>query len=170
MEEKMQVASCKPQIENTKAQSGRSMIEMLGVLAIMGIITVGAVTMISAAMRSQKRTTVNDEVAQIVTGVRQLLGEYDDFSNINDSTIFGAIGMSHKNPYGGNYELAVNPSNSRQFILSIKGLSKSDCEYFVTKAWSDSADFQMSDGKRGGAMGTCADENGKNTVQVVYGE
>jgi type II secretory pathway pseudopilin PulG len=153
-----------------KQESGRSMIEMLGVLAIMGIITVGAITMISAAMKSQKRTTVNDEVVQIVTNVRQLLGEYDDFSNINNATIFGAIGITSKNPYGGNYELAVNQSNARQFVLSISGLSKSDCEYFVTKAWSDSVDYQMSDGKRGGAFGTCADENGGNVVRIIYGE
>jgi type II secretory pathway pseudopilin PulG len=153
-----------------KQESGRSMIEMLGVLAIMGIITVGAITMISAAMRSQKRNTVNDEVTQIVTGVRQLLGEYDDFSNINGATIFGAIGMTDKNPYGGKYELAVNPSNPGQFVLSIGGLSKSDCEYFLTKAWSDSVGYQLSDGKRGGAVGTCADENGKNLVRVTYGE
>lgn len=153
-----------------RQESGRSMVEMLGVLAIMGLITVGAVTMISAAMKSQKRTTVNDEVAQITTGVRQLLGEYDDFSNINNSTIWGAIGMSQKTPYGGNYELAVNPLNPRQFILSINGLSKSDCSYFVTKAWSDSVDFQMSDGKQGGASGNCRDENGRNVVTIVYGE
>ncbi len=153
-----------------KQESGRSMIEMLGVLAIMGIITVGAITMISYAMKSQKRTAVNDEVTQMVTGVRQLLGEYDDFSNINNSTIFGAIGMSPKNPYGGNYELAVNPSNPRQFIVSINGLSKSDCEYFLTKAWSDSVEFQMSSGQRGGAIGACTDEAGRNVVRIIYGE
>jgi hypothetical protein len=146
------------------------MIEMMGVLAIMGVITVGAITMISAAMKSQKRATVNDEVTQIVTGVRQLLGEYDDFSNINNSTIFGAIGMSARNPYGGAYELAANPANARQFIVLIGGLSKSDCEYFVTKAWTDSVDFQISDGKRGGADGACKDENGRNTVRITYGE
>ena len=68
-------------------ESGRSMIEMLGVLAIMGVITVGAVTMISAAMRSQKRTVLQDEVAQIVTGVRTILGEYDDFSGLDNALI-----------------------------------------------------------------------------------
>lgn len=153
-----------------KQESGRSMIEMLGVLAIMGVITVGAITMISFAMRSQKRSAVNDEVTQIVTGVRQLLGGYDDFTNINNSTIFGAIGMSSKTPYGGNYELAVNPSNTRQFVVSINGLAKTDCEYFVQKAWSDSVDYQMSGGKRGGAMGVCQDDNGNNTVRVIFGE
>ncbi|MDR1361012.1 MAG: hypothetical protein LBJ18_01735 [Rickettsiales bacterium] len=151
-------------------ESGRSMIEMLGVLAIMGVITVGAITMISAAMRSQKRTTVGDEVAQIVTGVRQLLGEYDDFSGIENSSIFGAIGVSNKNPYGGNYELSVNPGNSYQFVVSIGGLSKSDCEFFKTKAWSDSAGYLASDGKVSGADGDCNNTNGKNVVRVVYGE
>ncbi|HNY25008.1 MAG TPA: hypothetical protein PKJ33_00455 [Alphaproteobacteria bacterium] len=153
-----------------RQESGRSMVEMLGVLAIMGLITVGAVTMISTAMRSQKRSTVSDEVAQIVTGVRQLLAEYDDFSNINNTTIWGAIGMSQKNPYGGNYALAANPSNSRQFVLTINGLSKSDCEYFTAKAWSDTVGYQISDGKKGGASGVCTSDNGTNVVTLVYGE
>lgn len=153
-----------------KEESGRSMIEMLGVLAIMGVITVGAVGMISTAMRTQKRNSVNDEVIQMVTGVRQLLGEFDDFSHINNATIFGAIGVSSKNPYGGTYELNVDPSNSRQFIVSINGLSESDCKYFVTKAWSDSIGYQMSGGTNGGAAGSCSDGNGKNTVYITYGE
>lgn len=151
-------------------ESGRSMIEMLGVLAIMGVITVSAIGMISTAMRTQKRNTVADEVIEIVTGVRQLLGEYDDFSHINNATIFGAIGMSPKNPYGGNYELAVDSSNPRQFIVSIGGLSESDCKYFVTKAWSDSVGYQMSGGKNGGASSNCAAGAGKNTVYITYGE
>jgi len=153
-----------------KYESGRSMIEMLGVLAIMGVITVGAIGMISTAMRTQKRNTVNEEVLQIVTGVRQLLGEYDDFSNINNATIFGAIGMSSKNTYGGTYELAVDPSNTRQFIVTINGLSKSDCEYFLTKAWSDSVGYLTSDGKLGGATGNCQSETGRNSIKIVYGE
>lgn len=153
-----------------KQESGRSMIEMLGVLAIMGVITVGAIGMISTAMRTQKRNTVNDEVIQMVTGVRQLLGEYDDFSHINNATIFGAIGMNPKNPYGGNYELAVDPSNARQFIVMIGGLSESDCKYFVTKAWTDSIGYQMSGGKNGGATSNCAAPAGKNVVYITYGE
>ena len=153
-----------------KYEYGRSMIEMLGVLAIMGVITVGAVGMISTAMRTQKRTSVNDQVIQIVTGVRQLLGEYDDFSHINNETIFGAIGVSNKTPYGGKYELAVDPNNTRQFIVSIGGLSQSDCEYFSTKAWSDSVGYQSSSGKQGGATGNCKMADGQNVVRITYGE
>jgi len=153
-----------------KTESGRSMIEMLGVLAIMGVLTVGAIGLISTAMRTQKRNTVNEEVLQMVTGVKQLLGEFDDFSHINNSTIFGAIGMSSKNPYGGTYELAVDPANSRQFIVTINGLSRSDCEYFITKAWSDSVGYMSSGGRQGGASGNCRMEDGKNVVRITYGE
>lgn len=153
-----------------KQESGRSMIEMLGVLAIMGVITVGAIKMIQLAMNTQKRNTVNEEVLQIVTQVRNIHGEYDDFSNINNSTIFNAIGMSDKNPYGGKYEIAVDPSNPRQFVISITGLSKNECETFTTKAWSDSVGYKMSNGKSSGASGNCTNSNGRNTVQITYGE
>lgn len=155
-----------------KEQSGRSMVEMLGVLAIMGAITIAAIAMISTAMKNQKRNTVQDEVTQIVTGVRALLGEYDDFSNIDNTTIFAAIGMNNRNPYGGKYELGVNMANTQQFVVSITGLSKSDCEFFKTKAWSDSVAYIMSDGRNGGATAdpdSCNAENGRNTVRVIYG-
>ena len=156
--------------DNMKQEYGRSMIEMLGVLAIMGVITVGAIGMISTAMRTQKRSAVNDEVIEIVTGVRQLLGEYDDFSNIDGTTIFGAIGMSNKNPYGGTYTLSVDPANSQQFIVGITGLSQSDCEALITKAWFDSVGYQMSGGKQSGATGDCRNTNGNNSVQITFGD
>lgn len=147
--------------KNMRQELGRSMIEMLGVLAIMGVITVGAISMISYAMRMQKQSTVNDEVYQIVLGVRQLLGEYDDFTRIDNSTIFTALAMSNKNPYGGTYTVSVNPSNTRQFIVTIDGLSDSECKALVTKAWTDSID---------GANGNCVSMAKDNSVSIVYGE
>ena len=153
-----------------KQESGRSMIEMLGVLAIMGLITVGSIGLLRLGMDSQKRGQVIENVVTIVTQVRQLLGEYDDFSNINNATIFGAIGVSNKNPYGGTYTLNVDPSNPRQFIVGITGLSESNCEFLVTRAWVDSVGYQMSGGKQSGASGDCHNSMGNNTVQITYGE
>lgn len=153
-----------------KQESGRSMIEMLGVLAIMGVITVGAIAMISTAMRTQKHNTTNDDVTQMVLGVRQLLGEYDDFSSIDGSTIFGAIGMSNKNPYGGTYTVTVDPSNTRQFVVGIEGLAQSDCEYLATKAWTDSVGYITSNHTESGATGNCKNTGANNSVQIIYGD
>ena len=152
-----------------RQESGRSMIEMIGVLAIMAIITAGAFALISTAFHTQKRARVTDDVANIVSGVRSLLGEYDDFSNIDNSTIFGAIAVSSKNPYGGTYELAVDASNSRRFVVSINGLSKSDCESLKIKAWTDSIGYEESNHKESGAKATCVDSN-NNVVSITYGE
>ncbi len=152
-----------------KQESGRSMIEMVGVLAIMGMLTATAFALISLGINRQKQSRVTDDVVTIVSGVRSLLGDYDDFSNIDNSTIFAAMSVSNKNPYGGNYELAVNPYNTRQFIVKITGLSKSDCEALVTKAWTDSVGYISSEHKESGATGNCADGD-KNIVSIVYGE
>ena len=101
--------------------------------------------------------------------VRGLMVDYDDFSNIDNATIFDAMSVSNKNPYGGTYELAVNPANTRQFIVSIKGLSKSDCEALITKAWTDSIGYISSDHKESGATGKCVDGT-ENVVSITYGE
>ena len=84
-----------------KQESGRSMIEMLGVLAIMGVITVGAIEMIQLAMNTQKRNTVNEEVLQIVTQVRNIHGEYDAFQHILKNAS-GAIKLKIDETFGSN--------------------------------------------------------------------
>ena len=152
-----------------RQESGRSMIEMIGVLAIMGALTATAVLTYNYAKGMQKRSTVNEHVSNIVTGVRELLKGYDDFSNIDNSTIFAAMSMSNKNPYGGTYELAVDPSNTRQFIVHINGLSKSDCEALTTRAWTDSVGYISSNHKESGATGNCIEGN-TNVVSITYGE
>jgi hypothetical protein len=145
------------------------MIEMVGVLAIMGMLTATAFYLISLGINRQKQARVMDDVTIMVTGVRELLGDYDDFSHIDNSTIFAAMSVSNKNPYGGTYELAVDPSNYRQFIIRINGLDKSDCEALVTKAWTDSVGYVSSNHKEGGATGNCMD-GGNNVVSITYGE
>ena len=152
-----------------RQESGRSMIEMVGVLAIMGMLTATAFALISLGINRQKQARVMDDVVTMVSGVRGLLGDYDDFSNIDNSTIFAAISVSNKNPYGGTYELSVDPTNNRQFIVRINGLNKSDCEALVMKAWTDSVGYISSGHKDSGASGTCA-EGGNNVVSITYGE
>lgn len=152
-----------------RQESGRSMIEMVGVLAIMGMLTAAAFALISLGINRQKQSRVTDDVVTIVSGVRTLLGDYDDFSNIDNSTIFAAMSVNNKNPYGGTYELSVNRANPRQFIVSINGLSKSDCEALVTKAWTDSIGYISSDHKESGASGNCVEGNA-NVISITYGE
>ena len=70
-----------------RQESGRSMIEMVGVLAIMGMLTATAFALISLGINRQKQARVTDDVVTIVSGVRSLLVDYDDFTNIDKCTI-----------------------------------------------------------------------------------
>ena len=150
-------------------ESGRSMIEMLGVLAIMGALTVGAYALIKDAFESQRQMQGVEEVFVIVNEVRKIHSQYDDFSNMDGEVILGMMEKKH-NPYGGTYELTVNPANSRQFILTINGLSKSECQALITRAWTDSVGYKLSDKKESGATGSCDGTGDTNYVQITYGE
>ena len=108
-------------------ESGRSMIEMIGVLAIMGALTGVAFVMITDATASQKQRETVDEVAIIVSKVQDLHRGFDDFSGMDGPRILNMMGKV-KNPYGGSYDLMVDSSDSRRFIVSINGLDKSECE------------------------------------------
>ena len=150
-------------------ESGRSMIEMLGVLAIMGALTIGAYALIKDAFESQRQMQGVEEVFVIVNEVRKIHSQYDDFSNMDGEVILSMMEKKH-NPYGGTYELTVNPANSRQFILTINGLSKSECQALITRAWTDSVGYKLSDKKESGATGSCDGTGDTNYVQITYGE
>ncbi len=151
-----------------KYESGRSMIEMLGVLTIMGLITASAIGGVSYLLNNQKQSDVKSDVVQIVMGVREIFAGYNDFSALN-SNIFSAIGMSDNNPLGGKYSLSVDSVNPQQFVLTIDGLNKSACEYFMTNAWTDSVGYMASNGTQSGATGSCSGDGNTNIVYIAFG-
>ena len=51
-------------------QHGRSMIEMLGVLAIVGVLSVGGIAGYSKAMEKFKINKTVDQMSQIITNIR----------------------------------------------------------------------------------------------------
>ena len=58
-----------------KLESGRSMIEMLGVLAIIGVLSVGGIAGYSKAMNKFKTNKVADNVSMIVANVKTLYAQ-----------------------------------------------------------------------------------------------
>ena len=60
----------------TDLQNGRSMIEMLGVLAIIGILTVGGFNLVSKATTENRINNVIDEVSSLSHRVRLIFRDY----------------------------------------------------------------------------------------------
>ena len=80
-------------IENKNTQSGRSMIEMLGVLAIIGVLSVGGIAGYSKAMMKFKVNKTVDQVTQIATNIRTLFGGQRDYSKLTDQVIIKGLLM-----------------------------------------------------------------------------
>ena len=64
-------------------QNGRSMIEMLGVLAIIGVLSVGGIAGYSKAMLKYKTNKLIDQVTMLTTNIRTLYGQQKTFSGLD---------------------------------------------------------------------------------------
>ena len=73
-------------------QSGRSMIEMLGVLAIIGVLSVGGIAGYSKAMTKYRINKTIDQITQISQNVRMLYGKQrqKNYRNLSERILYKA--------------------------------------------------------------------------------
>jgi len=147
-------------------QDGRSMVEMLGVLAIIGVLSVGAIAGYSKAMEKYKINKAIDQISYIVSAVRtafandetydsSLQNGYDDSDEkikkllmlgiisedmVSSSVIFGVDGVGTKivNPFQGGIWVNADDGwdGNKAFVLTYGGLSKDICLALATQDWN----------------------------------
>ena len=90
----------------TNAQSGRSMIEMLGVLAIIGVLSVGGIAGYSKAMTKYRINKTIDQFTQISQNVRMLYGKQrqKNYRNLNGRILYKA-NLAPKEMFGSGYSM-----------------------------------------------------------------
>ena len=133
-------------------QSGRSMVEMLGVLAIIGVLSVGGIAGYSKAMAKFKLSKAMDQVSNVVTNIRTLYSGQPNYSGLTTSIAIqmGAIGaemLSGKsttsaskayNAFNGQVGIAAAEINSvanMGFTVTFTGLGKEACVALSTADW-----------------------------------
>lgn len=73
-------------MKNINNQTGRSMIEMLGVLAIIGVLSVGGIAGYSKAMMQYKINKTVDQISQIAGNIRTLFASQKDYKALDNGT------------------------------------------------------------------------------------
>ena len=114
-------------------ESGRSLIEVIGVLAITAVMAVGAITMYGAMRARTTRAIASADMEQIVKNVRLLMQPRGDYTGVSVNYLVksGALRNTHA-PIGGD-DWSVTASNDGQlFAINLTGLSNGDCAYFTT--------------------------------------
>lgn len=143
-------------------EAGRSMIEMLGVLAIIGVLSVGGIAGYSKAMNKFKTNKVADNVSMIVANIKTLYAQqktYDGLTTANAITL-GVVPDELvktenstkvlRNAYNGEVEIHTAGSTTaantgtgtaqdkKAFVIYFAGLSKEACITLATNDWGSS--------------------------------
>ena len=137
-------------------QRGRSMIEMLGVLAIIGVLSVGGIAGYSKAMTKWKTNKTIEQTANIISGFttlllnqKQLRGTSENYPNELDSSypsdieLFKTLGIIDeemlvdgelKTPFGGNF--CFNGVDN-EIDIDIYDLPREACMAIATATWGN---------------------------------
>lgn len=154
-------------------QSGRSMVEMLGVLAIIGVLSVGGIAGYSKAMAKFKLSKVMDQVSMTVANIRTLYSGQPNYSGLNTEVAIqmGAIGAEMLNgvkttsateAYNAfNGQVFVEATaDGRSFVVTFTGLGKEACVSLGSSDWGSGS----GSGLVGVAVGGTLESSAVNTL------
>ena len=131
-------------------EQGRSMIEMLGVLAIVGVLSVGGIAGYSKAMNKFKTNKVIDQINMISTNIRTLYSSQRNYNGLNNTLAIQAGVVSGDmydttastskitNAFQGDVFITVGEHNSQPgaaYIIGFDGLPKAACVAAATTDW-----------------------------------
>ena len=138
----------------TNAQGGRSMIEMLGVLAIIGVLSVGGIAGYSKAMMKFKINKTIDQITQISQNIRTLYARQKNYGRLNGKVIYKAnlapkeifegsgTDYTMTNAFGGRIVIGTNDtmyeyqsSDDKAFIVSYHDIPEEACIELATQDW-----------------------------------
>lgn len=129
-------------------ETGRSMVEMLGVLAIIGVLSVGGIAGYSQAMSKFKVTKAMDQAQSIIQNIRTLYASQRTYSALKAEDAY-KIGILTDESYNNTSKLGLNPfsgnitfgaiSTGRSFYLSYEGLTVESCVKMATADWGADA-------------------------------
>ena len=132
-------------------QSGRSMVEMLGVLAIIGVLSVGGISGYSKAMAKFKLTKAQDQISMLLMNIRTAFSGSSNYEGLNNKSAVAlnivpgdmlpgglgtAVGSASgtKNAFSGDVKLGVAESN-QHFTLEFGGLGIETCNSLASSDW-----------------------------------
>ncbi len=98
-------------------EQGRSMVEMLGVLAIIGVLSVGGIAGYSKAMNKYKINKTTDQVSMLVANIRTLFSTQGTYVGLGNGQAV-KFGIVPNDMYNATQLTASNYSSDSDFELS----------------------------------------------------
>lgn len=124
-----------------RTESGRSLIEVIGVLAIAGVMATASIGVYSMIRRGQAHTIAAAQLEQIVSNTKLLMGMRGTYDGVSvDYLIKSGALKSDAAPIGGDNWSIESSMNGDFFVINLTDLSEGDCAYFATAVptWASS--------------------------------
>lgn len=135
-----------------KNESGRSMVEMVGVLAVAGLLTAAAFVLIHSGINNQKISQMRDEIDTLASNTRGLVAESNNTCSLPLGTGTGwqtlgktlakaLLKSEANNPYGGYYSVVRTGKSTKcadetSFMVYVIGLPVDVCTAMGEFAYS----------------------------------
>ena len=122
-----------------KNESGRSLIEIIGVLAITAVMTASAVGIYNSIRHNQKNTIASAELREAAKNTKLLMEMRGDYTGVSvDYLVKAGALKTDKAPVGKSWSINVG-IDITSFSIDLTGLSRGECEFFATALpnWAD---------------------------------
>ena len=131
-------------------EQGRSMIEMLGVLAIVGVLSVGGIAGYSKAMNKFKTNKLIDQVNMMSTNIRTLYSSQRNYTGLNNeigiktgivpAEMFSPTDTNYviTNAFGGTVLVKASATSGDEngaYVIAVDGVPAASCISIVTTDW-----------------------------------
>lgn len=137
-------------------QSGRSMVEMLGVLAIIGVLSIGGISGYSKAMAKFRVNKTLDQISMLVMNIRSLYSANINYQGLTDKIAIQmgiiprdmlpsgkteASATTIINAYQGQVKIGAGSigGENRSFFITYSGLTRDACVAIATADWGSQA-------------------------------
>ncbi len=124
-------------------ETGRSMIEMLGVLAIIGVLSVGGLAGYSKMMSQYKINASLEQVGAIASKISAYGAGKDSYAGLSNAAALklGAP-VTDTNPYDGGITVKPSPiennsTDSQAYVIEFSGLTDDACVALGSSAWGN---------------------------------
>lgn len=133
-------------------ETGRSMIEMLGVLAIVGVLSAGGIAGYSKAIEKSRINKAVEQITVVSTHLSAIGSNGGNYAGMSNKTAIklkavlsemNTTGTTLINPFGGEITIGsanlLNGSgNDQAYTIIYKGLNKPVCVALATNDWGSS--------------------------------
>ena len=153
--------------KNTNPESGRSLIEIVGVLAIGAIMIAGTFHVYQSVRARQTRMIAAEDLRDIARKSRLLFAAKNDYAGISVGYLIkmGAIKTTAAPAVATAYDIRAEADGDR-FLINLSGVNFSDCVWAATQYFDWADEVRANDMVEGSAAENC-NRGTPNKVTII---